>query len=111
MGNTIDKTRVIPLVPGKNKVSLSQSTGKSKQPLSFAHRLQVLRLQPGTLRSCTILPLKKLGPINSPFFPFSILQAIKVEICHTKGSVRDNFPGSKKPISLKKLQKFDIAKK
>ena len=44
-----------------------------------------------TFRGCTSLPQKKLGPINRPFFPFSILQAIKVEICHSKESIREIF--------------------
>jgi hypothetical protein len=61
-----------------------------------------------TLRGCTSLPPKKLRIINSPFFLFSILQAIKVEICHLKGSIGTFFRPSIKPISLKtpKIQDY-----
>ena len=34
---------------------------------------------------------EKTGTDEEPFFPFSILQAIKVEICHSKGSIREIF--------------------
>jgi hypothetical protein len=86
---------VIPLVPGKKMYRYPNHPENPNTP-PYRSPSAGFPVATGTLRGRTILLPKKPGPIKSPFFPFSILQAKKVEICHPEGSVRDIFQAYKK---------------